>query len=63
NRVMSSPSHPSSNIEDAISSNFPNSILSSPDYVLASPRKTNSEQIIEDIQIGHHADKESLLLR
>ncbi|GJY18766.1 putative reverse transcriptase domain-containing protein [Tanacetum coccineum] len=39
---MSSPSHPTSNIEDAFSSNFPNYISASPDYVPASPRKTYS---------------------
>ncbi|GJT60111.1 hypothetical protein Tco_1003644 [Tanacetum coccineum] len=31
---MSSPSHPTSNIEDAFSSNFPDYILTSPDYVM-----------------------------
>ncbi|GJV54471.1 hypothetical protein Tco_1450212 [Tanacetum coccineum] len=35
--VMSSPSHPTSNIEDAFSSNFPDYIPASPDYVPASP--------------------------
>ncbi|GJX27802.1 hypothetical protein Tco_0235881 [Tanacetum coccineum] len=39
---MSSPSHPTSNIKDAFSSNFPDYILASPDYVPASPRKTYS---------------------
>ncbi|GJV42211.1 hypothetical protein Tco_1420651 [Tanacetum coccineum] len=39
---MSSPSHSTSNIEDAFSSNFPDYILASPDYVLASPGKTYS---------------------
>ncbi|GKA88177.1 hypothetical protein Tco_0809941 [Tanacetum coccineum] len=39
---MSSSSHPTSNIEDAFSSNFPNYILASPDYVPASPGKTYS---------------------
>ncbi|GJR75141.1 hypothetical protein Tco_0087506 [Tanacetum coccineum] len=39
---MSSPSHPTSNIEDAFSSNFPDYILASPDYVLASLGKTYS---------------------
>ncbi|GJR85004.1 hypothetical protein Tco_0209015 [Tanacetum coccineum] len=39
---MSSPSHPTSNIEDAFSSNFPDYISASPDYVLASPGKTYS---------------------
>nr|GEV00118.1 reverse transcriptase domain-containing protein [Tanacetum cinerariifolium] len=39
---MSSPNNPTSNIEDAFSSNFPNYILASPDYVLASPGKIYS---------------------
>ncbi|GKA18375.1 hypothetical protein Tco_0698290 [Tanacetum coccineum] len=39
---MSSPSLPTSNIEDAFSSNFPNYILASPDYVPALPGKTYS---------------------
>ncbi|GJU52076.1 hypothetical protein Tco_1221631 [Tanacetum coccineum] len=33
---MSSPSHPTSNIKDAFSSNFPDYILAPPDYVLTS---------------------------
>nr|GEV19016.1 reverse transcriptase domain-containing protein [Tanacetum cinerariifolium] len=40
---MSSFDHPTSNLEDAFSSNFPNYLPSaSPDYVLASPGKTYS---------------------
>ncbi|GJW48466.1 hypothetical protein Tco_0080112 [Tanacetum coccineum] len=39
---MSSPNHPTSNIEDAFSSNFPNYISASPDYVPASPGNTYS---------------------
>nr|GEX26304.1 hypothetical protein [Tanacetum cinerariifolium] len=39
---MSSPNHPTSNIEDAFSSNFLDFILASPDYVLTSPGKTYS---------------------
>nr|GEZ41635.1 hypothetical protein [Tanacetum cinerariifolium] len=39
---MSSPNHPTSNIEDAFSSNFPDYLPASPDYVSASPRKTYS---------------------
>ncbi|GJU24587.1 hypothetical protein Tco_1163208 [Tanacetum coccineum] len=116
---MSSPNHPTSNIEDAFSANFLDYIPASPDYVSASPGKTyssssnnsfglvpiasptlllfhddpymkvmhayyakelpippptivppslmlspmiaNLEQIIEDIQARHQADKESLL--
>nr|GEV54720.1 putative reverse transcriptase domain-containing protein [Tanacetum cinerariifolium] len=40
---MSSPNHPTSDIEDAFSSNFPDYILASPDYFLASLGKTCSE--------------------
>ncbi|GKB92671.1 hypothetical protein Tco_0964943 [Tanacetum coccineum] len=39
---MSSPSHPTSNIEDAFSFNFSDYILASPDYVPASPGNTYS---------------------
>ncbi|GJR74549.1 reverse transcriptase domain-containing protein [Tanacetum coccineum] len=39
---MSSPNHPTSDIEDAFSSNFPDYISASPDYVPASPGKTYS---------------------
>ncbi|GKF27457.1 hypothetical protein Tco_0083351 [Tanacetum coccineum] len=39
---MSSPSHPTSNIEDAFSFNFPDNISVSPDCVLASLGKTYS---------------------
>ncbi|GKE71710.1 hypothetical protein Tco_1529782 [Tanacetum coccineum] len=39
---MSSPDHPTSNIEDAFSSNFLDYIPASPDYVSASPRNTYS---------------------
>ncbi|GJS16510.1 putative reverse transcriptase domain-containing protein [Tanacetum coccineum] len=39
---MSSPNHPTSNIEDAYSSNFLNFLLASPDYFPASPGKTYS---------------------
>nr|GEU54308.1 reverse transcriptase domain-containing protein [Tanacetum cinerariifolium] len=40
---MSSPNHPTSDIEDVFSSNFPDYIPASPDYVPASSRKTFSE--------------------
>ncbi|GJU28407.1 hypothetical protein Tco_1167028 [Tanacetum coccineum] len=40
--VVSSPNHPTSDIEDAFSSNFPDYILASPDYVPTSPGKTYS---------------------
>ncbi|GKF64467.1 hypothetical protein Tco_0187915 [Tanacetum coccineum] len=39
---MSSPNHPTSNIEDAFSSNFPDCILASPDYVLDLSERTYS---------------------
>nr|GFA50785.1 reverse transcriptase domain-containing protein [Tanacetum cinerariifolium] len=39
---MSFPNHPTSNIDDAFSLNFPDYLLASSDYVLASPRKTYS---------------------
>ncbi|GJW86939.1 hypothetical protein Tco_0162279 [Tanacetum coccineum] len=39
---MSSPNHLTSDIEDAFSSNFPDFIPASPDYVPALPRKTYS---------------------
>ncbi|GJX61720.1 hypothetical protein Tco_0294620 [Tanacetum coccineum] len=39
---MSSLNYPTSEIEDAFSSNFPDYILASPDYVPASPGKTYS---------------------
>ncbi|GKF89849.1 hypothetical protein Tco_0263812, partial [Tanacetum coccineum] len=40
---MSSPDHPTSNMEDAFSSNFPNYLPpTSPDYILTSPGKTYS---------------------
>nr|GEU59087.1 hypothetical protein [Tanacetum cinerariifolium] len=40
---MSSPNHPTSNIKDVFSSNFPDYILASLDYSSASPRNTSSE--------------------
>ncbi|GJW00962.1 hypothetical protein Tco_1556213 [Tanacetum coccineum] len=39
---MSSPNHPTSNIEDSFSSNFPDYILASLNYFLGSPRNTYS---------------------
>ncbi|GKC17434.1 putative reverse transcriptase domain-containing protein, partial [Tanacetum coccineum] len=39
---MSSPNHPTSDIEDAFSSNFPDYIPASPDYVPTSPGNTYS---------------------
>nr|GFB33199.1 hypothetical protein [Tanacetum cinerariifolium] len=40
---MSSPNHPTSDIEDAFSSNFPDYIPASPDFVPALPGKTFSQ--------------------
>ncbi|GJZ90442.1 hypothetical protein Tco_0662369 [Tanacetum coccineum] len=40
--MMYSPDHPTSNIEDAFSSNFPNYLPASPDYIPTSPGKTYS---------------------
>ncbi|GJX03986.1 hypothetical protein Tco_0189902 [Tanacetum coccineum] len=40
--MMSSPNHPTSDIKDAFSSNFPDFILASLDYVPALPGKTYS---------------------
>ncbi|GJW95069.1 hypothetical protein Tco_0174741 [Tanacetum coccineum] len=42
---MSSPNHPTTDIEDAFSSNFPDYISASPDYVPASPRNTYSSSL------------------
>nr|GEV42057.1 hypothetical protein [Tanacetum cinerariifolium] len=39
---MSSPNHPTSNIEDAFSSNFPDYLSASSNYVPASPGKAYS---------------------
>ncbi|GKD59578.1 putative reverse transcriptase domain-containing protein [Tanacetum coccineum] len=43
--MMSTPNHPTSNIEDAFSSYFPDYILASPDYVPASPGNTYSSSL------------------
>ncbi|GJX96937.1 hypothetical protein Tco_0352735 [Tanacetum coccineum] len=40
---MSSPNHPTSDIEDAFSSKFPDYIPASPDYFPATPGNTSSE--------------------
>ncbi|GKE16423.1 hypothetical protein Tco_1424000 [Tanacetum coccineum] len=39
---MSSPDHPTSNLENTFSSNFPNYLLAYPDYIPTSPGKTYS---------------------
>ncbi|GKB33925.1 reverse transcriptase domain-containing protein [Tanacetum coccineum] len=63
---MSSPNHPTSDIEDAFSSNFPDYIPASPDYVPASPGKTyssssnNSFELLSPRKQGH--TNHSLLL-
>ncbi|GJU22422.1 reverse transcriptase domain-containing protein [Tanacetum coccineum] len=44
---MSSPNHPTSNIEDAFSSTFPDYIPASPDYSPASPGNTYSSSSIK----------------
>ncbi|GJY99278.1 reverse transcriptase domain-containing protein [Tanacetum coccineum] len=49
---MCSPSHPTSNIEDAFSSNFPDYIPASPDYVPASPGKTYSSSSNNSFGLG-----------
>ncbi|GJW33231.1 hypothetical protein Tco_0053263 [Tanacetum coccineum] len=41
--ISKSPTHPTSDIEDAFSSNFPDYIPASPDYFPASPGNTSSE--------------------
>ncbi|GKG37789.1 hypothetical protein Tco_0457012, partial [Tanacetum coccineum] len=41
--VVSSPNHPTSDIEGAFSFNFPDYIRASPDYSPASPGNTSSE--------------------
>ncbi|GJZ97259.1 hypothetical protein Tco_0669712 [Tanacetum coccineum] len=43
--VISLPNHPTSNIEDAFSSNFPDYISASPDYSPASPGNTYSSSL------------------
>ncbi|GJV39222.1 hypothetical protein Tco_1417662 [Tanacetum coccineum] len=55
--VVSSPSHPTSNIEDAFSSNFPNYILASLDYVPASLGKTYSSS--SNNSFGHDRSSSS----
>nr|GEU46039.1 reverse transcriptase domain-containing protein [Tanacetum cinerariifolium] len=42
---MSSPNHPTSNIKDAFSSNFPDFILASPDYAPACRKYTNHDPV------------------
>ncbi|GJR85449.1 hypothetical protein Tco_0209460 [Tanacetum coccineum] len=41
-KTMPSPNHPTSNMEDAFSLNFPNYLSASPDYIPTSPGKTYS---------------------
>ncbi|GKB19055.1 hypothetical protein Tco_0852978 [Tanacetum coccineum] len=49
---MSSPSHPTSNIEDAFSSNFPDYIPASPNYFPASLGKTYSSSSNNSFGLG-----------
>ncbi|GJW88236.1 hypothetical protein Tco_0163576 [Tanacetum coccineum] len=60
-RVMFSPNHSTSEIEDAFSSNFSDYIPASPDYVPASPGKTYSsssnnsfEELLSPMKQGHN---------
>ncbi|GJZ86075.1 reverse transcriptase domain-containing protein [Tanacetum coccineum] len=50
---MSSPNHPTSDIEDAFSFNFSDYILASPDYVPASPGKTYSSSSNNSFGVMH----------
>ncbi|GJR35438.1 hypothetical protein Tco_1293882 [Tanacetum coccineum] len=53
---MSSPDHPTANLEDAFSSNFPNYVpTASPDYILTSPRKTYSTSTSESLAMTQDA--------
>ncbi|GJW64586.1 reverse transcriptase domain-containing protein [Tanacetum coccineum] len=56
---MSSPNHPTSDIENAFSSNFPDFITASPDYVLASPGKTYSSSSNNHLVMHGYYAKES----
>ncbi|GJS35364.1 putative reverse transcriptase domain-containing protein [Tanacetum coccineum] len=56
---MSSANHPTSDIEDAFSSNFPDYIPASRDYIPASPRNTYSSSSITHL-IGESTRKTSL---
>ncbi|GJV78829.1 hypothetical protein Tco_1514699 [Tanacetum coccineum] len=55
---MSSPNHPTSDIEDAFSSNFPDYIPASRDYVLASLRNTYSSSSISHLVMKVYYAKE-----
>ncbi|GJR75787.1 hypothetical protein Tco_0088152 [Tanacetum coccineum] len=53
---MSSPDHPTANLEDAFSSNFPNYVPpASPDYVPTSPGKTYSKGLLSPMQLSPSA--------
>ncbi|GKF66667.1 hypothetical protein Tco_0193184 [Tanacetum coccineum] len=57
---MSSPDHPTSDIEDAFSSNFPDYIPASPDYVPVSPGKTySSYELFSPKKQGHNQSSSS----
>nr|GEW75743.1 putative reverse transcriptase domain-containing protein [Tanacetum cinerariifolium] len=62
---MSSPNHPTSNIENAFSSNFPDYLPASPDYELLSPKKQGHDQsssstLPQDFEIGESSHKTNL---
>ncbi|GKB55819.1 hypothetical protein Tco_0912005, partial [Tanacetum coccineum] len=65
--VMSSPNHPTSDIEDAFSSNFSDYISASPDYELLSPKKQGHNQsfsstsaLPQEFEMGESSRKTSL---
>ncbi|GJS14454.1 hypothetical protein Tco_0408926 [Tanacetum coccineum] len=62
---MSSPDHPTSNIEDAFSSNFPNYLpLASPDYIPTSPKQgrssSSTSSLPQAFEIGESSRKTSI---
>ncbi|GKA25150.1 putative reverse transcriptase domain-containing protein [Tanacetum coccineum] len=63
---MSSPDNPTSNMEDAFSSNFPNYLPASPDYIPTSPGKTYSSlssstsSLPQAFEIGEGSRKTSI---
>ncbi|GJY91185.1 reverse transcriptase domain-containing protein [Tanacetum coccineum] len=58
---MSSPSHPTSNIEDAFSSNFPDYIPASPDYKRGGDSSSSSTSALpQEFMIGESSSKTSL---
>nr|GEZ85809.1 hypothetical protein [Tanacetum cinerariifolium] len=64
---MSSPNHPTLDIEDAFSSNFPDYISASPDYELLPPKKrgrdrssSSTSALPQEFKIGESSHKTSL---